>query len=68
MAAAEKSILRFLDFKPRDQIYNNNLVLLYKDMGRYQDALARADTMMARGLEVNQGLYQSLSDSVKNQK
>jgi tetratricopeptide (TPR) repeat protein len=61
--AAEKSVLKFLSFKPRDQVYNNNLVLLYKEQGKYREALAQADTMKARGLEVNAGLYKMIADS-----
>lgn len=64
LTAAENSILKFLEFKPKDQIYNNNLVLLYKDQGKYKEALAQADTMIARGLEVNDGLYKGIADSV----
>lgn len=61
--AAEKSILKFLSYKPLDQFYNQNLVLLYKDEGKFREALAQADTMKARGLEVNAGLYKTISDS-----
>ena len=64
LTAAEKNIIKFLEFKPLDQVYNNNLVLLYKDQGKYNEALAQADTMKARGLEVNEGLYKGIVDSV----
>jgi tetratricopeptide (TPR) repeat protein len=66
--AAENSILKFLEFKPQDQIYNNNLVLLFKDQGKYKEALVQADRMIALGLEVNSGLYKSLVDSVAARK
>src|SRR5688572_15431960 len=57
LPAAEKYIRKFLDYKPDDQIYNTNLLLIYKDQGKYQMALSQAETMKARGLEVNPGLY-----------
>lgn len=63
LAAGEKNILKFLEFKPKDQLYNNNLVLLYRDQGKFREALAQADTMKARGLEVNEELYKLLTDS-----
>jgi len=65
LPAAEKNVRKFLEYKPNDQVYNNNLILLYKDQGKYAEALAQADTMKARGLEVNAGLYKLLADSSK---
>ena len=66
--AAEKNIVAYLKFKPNDQVFNNNLVLLYKDEGKYADALAQADHMKSIGLEVNGGLYKALSDSVNTKR
>jgi len=63
LPAAEKSVRKFLEYKPNDQVYNNNLILIYKDQGKYAEALAQADNMKARGLEVNAGLYKVLTDS-----
>ncbi|MEO8086304.1 MAG: tetratricopeptide repeat protein [Bacteroidota bacterium] len=63
-AAAEKNIVKFLSYKPKDQLYNNNLMLLMKEQGKYREALAQADTMKARGLDVNAGLYKAIADSV----
>ena len=63
LSAAEKNIRKFLEFKPKDQFYNNNLVLIYRDMGKYREALAHADHMKAIGLEVNEGFYKMLRDS-----
>jgi tetratricopeptide (TPR) repeat protein len=68
LPAAEKNILKYLEFKPNDQFYNNNLVLLYRDEGKYSEALEHADIMKTRGLEVNPGLYKMLSDSAANKK
>ena len=65
LPAAEKNVLKFLKLKPRDQVFNNNLLLLYKDQGKYSEAMAQADSMRAWKMEVNAGLYQSISDSVK---
>jgi tetratricopeptide (TPR) repeat protein len=65
LPSAEKSIRKFLEFKPNDQVYNSNLLLICKDQGKYAEALAHADTMRARGLDVNAGLYKMLADSSK---
>lgn len=62
-SAAEKNIVKFLEFKPMDQAYNNNLLLLYRDVGKFDEALVQADTMKARGLDVNDQLYRAISDS-----
>ncbi len=64
LEAGEKNIIKFLEFKPKDQVYNNNLMLLYKDQGRFSEALAQADTMNARGLIVNPEIYKALVDSM----
>jgi protein O-mannosyl-transferase len=61
--AAEKNIIKYLEYKPNDQFYNNNLVLLLRDQGKYKEALVQADNMLSRGLEVNEGLYKTIADS-----
>lgn len=63
LPAAEANIEKFLEFRPRDQVFNNNLVLLYRDQQKYAEALAHADKMKSLGLEVNAGLYKMISDS-----
>ena len=63
LPAAEKNIRKFLEFKPNDQIYNTNLLLLCRDQGKYNEALAHAEKMKSQGLDVNAGLYKMLQDS-----
>ncbi len=63
LASAEKNITKFLEFKPLDQMLNNNLLLLYKDERKYSEALEQADKMKSQGLEVNTDLYKMISDS-----
>jgi tetratricopeptide (TPR) repeat protein len=61
--AAEKNLVKYLEFRPGDQVFNNNLVLLYKDEGKFSEALAQANKMKSLGLDVNAGLYKMISDS-----
>ena len=65
LPAAEINVRKFLEFRPNDQMYNNNLLLICKDQGKYSEALAHADEMRNRGLEVNADLYRMLADSSK---
>lgn len=61
--AAEKNLIKFLEFQPREQMFNTNLLLLYRDQGKYKQALLHADKMKELGLTVDEGLYKILEDS-----
>jgi tetratricopeptide (TPR) repeat protein len=63
LPAAEKNLRKFLEYKPGDQLYNTNLLLIYKDQRKYNEGLSHAEVMKARGLDVNPGLYKLLQDS-----
>lgn len=60
---ATVSLKAFLKVKPNDQMYNNNLLLLLRSLGKYKEAKIQADTMIARQLIVDEGLLKLVTDS-----
>ncbi len=62
-SAAETYILKFLEFNPKDQALNNNLLLIYNDQKKFDIALKHANNMRTNGLLVNEDLYKAIFDS-----
>ncbi|HKR06203.1 MAG TPA: hypothetical protein VJY62_16325 [Bacteroidia bacterium] len=64
-AATEKYILKYLELNPRDEMLNSNLLLLYRDQGKYKQAKEQADKIRAMGIFVDENLYNVIADSAK---
>jgi tetratricopeptide (TPR) repeat protein len=62
--AAEKYILKYLELNPTDQMLNTNLLLLYRDLKKFKQALAQADKMKVLGIDMDEGMYKALQDSL----